>query len=144
MSPLQIEYLKLINFLQHETLVCTHLRLAEILCRQDYIPNIWGNYYIVISESSIVETQFCFTLQVLKFIFHGPWYHLDYNETGAQSLLPILFFYDGSFSSETECPRNPNIQMTWQLQGYLFCLVPTWYFGGTGDRLSSATSSDQT
>lgn len=78
MSPLQIEYLKLINFLQHETHVCTHLRLAEILCRQDYIPNIWGNYYIDISESSIVETQFCFTLQVLKLIFHGPWYHLDY------------------------------------------------------------------
>lgn len=48
--------------------MCTRLRLAEILCRQDYIPNTWENYYIVISKNSIVETiLFYFTSAKIHF-----------------------------------------------------------------------------
>lgn len=95
MSPLPKESLKLINFLQHETSqACTHLRLAEILCRQTYIPNEKCTYNIFIFESSVVETQFWGSLPVLKFLFHGPAYHSLFLQwgrgtTAATNLVPL-------------------------------------------------------
>lgn len=76
MSPLPEELLKIIKFLQYETLQArTHLKLAEMLCRQMSIPNEKCTYNIFIFESSVVETQFWGSLPVLKLFFHRPAYN---------------------------------------------------------------------
>lgn len=114
MSPLPKESLKIINFLQHETSQArTHLKLAEILCRQKNIPNEKCSYNIFIFESSVVKTQFWGSSPVLKFLLHGPAYHsLFHSEIGAQLLLPILFPYNerttGLCSPERNCLRTEN------------------------------------
>lgn len=148
MSPLPEELLKTINFLQHETSqACTHLKLAEILCRQKYIPNEKCTYNIFIFESSVVETQFWGSIPALKFFFHGTAYYSlflqrDRGTIAATSLVPFQWenykpLFTRSWVSENlkmvrwPVKRSGNFNNTFSVQ------LPLEYFGGVGGRLLS-------